>query len=55
MAVIKPFELGWGREIVLRQAENSNGPATSARSDVYYFSPEGTKLVCINFCFIAIR
>lgn len=42
--LLLPFEQGWGREIVLRHPtedmKNKKVPC-----DVYYFAPEGTKLV----------
>ncbi|GBN06668.1 hypothetical protein AVEN_117098-1 [Araneus ventricosus] len=40
-AVIVPFSLGWMRELVHRSTESKSG---QRMSDVYYFSPEGTKL-----------
>ncbi|GFX93298.1 MBD domain-containing protein [Trichonephila clavipes] len=40
-AVIVPFSLGWMRELVHRSTEAKEG---KRMSDVYYFSPEGTKL-----------
>ncbi|XP_055924121.1 uncharacterized protein LOC129954480 isoform X2 [Argiope bruennichi] len=40
-AVIVPFSLGWMRELVHRSTEDKTG---KRMSDVYYFSPEGTKL-----------
>ncbi|GFT08957.1 MBD domain-containing protein [Nephila pilipes] len=40
-AVIVPFSLGWMRELVHRSTEGKEG---KRMSDIYYFSPEGTKL-----------
>ncbi|GIY35855.1 MBD domain-containing protein [Caerostris darwini] len=39
-AVIVPFSLGWMRELVHRSTEGKG----KKMSDIYYFSPEGTKL-----------
>jgi len=38
---------GWKREIVIRAIQD---PCKASRmSDVYYYSPENTKLVCDSF------
>lgn len=48
----KPFEVGWGREIVFRHRDDDS--CSSKYADVYYFSPEGSKLVSVYMCICVI-
>lgn len=43
--LVKPFELGWRREIVQRSTSlDTAGSGKGPQSDIYYFSPEGKKM-----------
>ncbi|KAG1679916.1 hypothetical protein GQR58_012732 [Nymphon striatum] len=41
--VLKPFDIGWRRELVYRTT-SSESPLSKRQADVYYYTPENTKL-----------